>query len=206
MNDYLWEFAQKLPSENKFQIVLKSALSLTASANADLGESNQKWMCRKCKTLWMHGYFQVTEVDATDKFDRTLEKYEDALDWSRKQRLFRKYMQSRKKTTAKYTCNLCSYKTRVNVREDDSKRAAKVSGAKAEARTTKPIAKAKKNKPLESRKKTKKRNAKSANKTNSSFSTKNTNQLQALVSMLKRNSGTSSSATQVQDRLKLMLK
>ncbi|XP_055592331.1 uncharacterized protein LOC129744032 isoform X2 [Uranotaenia lowii] len=62
MNEYLWEFAQKLPNENGFQMVLKSALALTASKGADIDKTNDKWMCRKCKTLWMHGYFRAGEV------------------------------------------------------------------------------------------------------------------------------------------------
>ncbi|XP_055549064.1 uncharacterized protein LOC129732302 [Wyeomyia smithii] len=205
MNEYLWEFAQKLPSENKFQIVLKSALSIKACAKVDVKENNDKWMCRKCKTLWMHGYFQVTEINATNKFDKTLEKYQQSLDLSRKQRVFQKYMQSRRKTTAKFTCQVCSYKTRTTVKEVETKSTAKVSKGKTGARTTQTAVKQKKSKPIDKRKKNKRSNAKPSTKKDSSFSTKNPNQLQALVGMLKRNSGTSSNTTQIKDRLKLML-
>lgn len=205
MNEYLWEFAQNLPGDNQFQIVLKSVLSLTASAKADIDEKNNKWMCRKCKTLWMHGYFDLTEVEPTDKFDKTLEKYEDTLDQTRKQRKFQKYMQTRKKTTAKFTCHVCSYKTRVNIRNVESTSKPKEQKGKAGVRTGNAIAKPRNSKTNNSRKKAKQNSAKFAKKKDSSFSTKNTNQLQTLVTMLKRNSGTSSSTNEVKDRLKLML-
>ncbi|XP_038107297.1 uncharacterized protein LOC119766570 [Culex quinquefasciatus] len=114
MNEYLWEFAQAFPSENRFQLLLKSALSMTASA--EVGKTNEKWMCRKCKTLWMHGCFQVDEVAGTARYDALLEKHSDVERRSREQRKHYEYMQSRKATTAKFTCTICSYKTRIPVK------------------------------------------------------------------------------------------
>ncbi|XP_058819367.1 uncharacterized protein LOC131682138 [Topomyia yanbarensis] len=202
MNEYLWEFAQNLPSDNGFQIVLKTALA-TAAAQANLGKTNNKWMCRKCKTLWMHGYFHVDEIKATDKFDKVLSTYEVKTSLSKKQKTYMEYMQSRRNTTVKYTCHLCSYKTRATVINSSS---SGQNQPKKESATTKGKTKTDKRKPSRDRKNSlpKHVSAQCAGKKKqaSIFSSKNTNQLQALANMLKKGSTGMSS----QDRLKLLLK
>ncbi|XP_058446803.1 uncharacterized protein LOC131427539 [Malaya genurostris] len=191
MNEYLWEFAQKLPSENRFQIVLKSALSTIAAKRSDLGKTNDKWMCRKCKTLWMHGYFHVDEIQRTNKFDKLVPKYEIKSSLSRKQQTYLKYMQSRKNASIKYTCHICSYKTRVAIVQ--SSRSNKKMNVKV---TKKAVLKTNKSK---SQKRTMAMNKK---KPASTFNSNNSNKLQALSNILKNKSVEMSS----QDRLKLLLK
>uniref|UniRef100_A0A8D8F080 (northern house mosquito) hypothetical protein n=1 Tax=Culex pipiens TaxID=7175 RepID=A0A8D8F080_CULPI len=214
MNEYLWEFAQAFPSENRFQLLLKSALSMTASA--EVGKTNEKWMCRKCKTLWMHGCFQVDEVAGTARYDALLEKFSDVERRSREQRKHYEYMQSRKATTAKFTCTICSYKTRIPVKGGETISKPLVEPIKATPTAITPNIgnSSKKNR---KRKKDptagltiaapkKKGNISQAIGTGKSatFSSKQPSQLQALAAALKKKkAGETEGPT---DRLKLMLK
>nr|XP_029711991.1 uncharacterized protein LOC115256929 [Aedes albopictus] len=219
MNEYLWEFAQKLPSDNPFQIVLKSALSVAASSEADLGKTNNKWMCRKCKTLWMHGYFQVDEVASTNRYDKLIEKYQNKPSRTRKQQAYLDYLLGRKHVIAKYTCKLCSYKTRfitdkrnakpvqksLTLNKEHASPSTAVTNSKRKKRQRDPTAGL--SIPLTTKGNHKnvltKKTAKQA-----SFSSKEPSKLNALANMLKKKSEGMSSAEPltVQDRLKLLLK
>ncbi|XP_039430329.1 uncharacterized protein LOC120413524 [Culex pipiens pallens] len=211
MNEYLWEFAQAFPSENRFQLLLKSALSMTASVRAEVGKTNEKWMCRKCKTLWMHGCFKVDEVAGTARYDALLEKHSDVEQRSREQRKHYEYMQSRKATTAKFTCTICSYKTRIPVKGGDAIPKPTVEPIKA---TPPPVTPTSASKKSRKRKKDptagltiaapkKKGNMSQAIGTGkpATFSSKQPSQLQALAAALKKKK-----AGEPVDRLKLMLK
>lgn len=220
MNEYLWEFAQKLPSENPFQVILKSALSVSASNAADVGKTNNKWMCRKCKTLWMHGYFHVDEVASTNRYDKLIEKCQNKTVRSKKQQAYVDYLTSRKRVTVKYTCKLCSYKTRVVTDKGNPKPVLTASSLKKEqAGPPSVVANSKKKKrkrdptaglsiPLTS-KGTPQQNFTKKNAKPSSFSSKEPTKLNALANMLKKKGeGMSSAAGSLtaQDRLKLLLK
>lgn len=213
MNEYLWEFAQRLPSENKFQVILKSALSVAASNHANVDKTNNKWMCQKCKTLWMHGHFHVDEVAATNRYDRLIEKYQSKAFRSKKQQTYVDYLKSRQHVTLKYTCKLCSYKTRftpkkpktttTNIKNNEMCSPIVVSSKKKKKRKRDPTAGLNvlqgANSSLPNMAKTKRR---------LSFSSKEPSKLNALANMLKRKSeGMSSAASSsAQDRLKLLLK
>lgn len=73
---------------------------VAASSEADLGKTNNKWMCRKCKTLWMHGYFQVDEVASTNRYDKLIEKYQNKPSRTRKQQSYLDYLLGRKHVIA----------------------------------------------------------------------------------------------------------
>ncbi|XP_065085124.1 uncharacterized protein LOC135707258 [Ochlerotatus camptorhynchus] len=209
MNEYLWEFAQKIPSDNQFQVVLKSALLQTASAGADVGKTNDKWMCRKCKTLWMHGYFHVDEIKSTNRYDKLLEKYRNKAVRTKKQQSHFDYLMSRKRVTAKYTCKLCSYKTRITTANKNPT----ISESKKEEAVPSAVnsKKKKRNRDVNAglnipfAKSSPQIAAKKSSK--ASFNSKEPNHLNALAIMLKKSSEGMSSAGSLkpQDRLKLFL-
>ncbi|XP_062545759.1 uncharacterized protein LOC134212162 [Armigeres subalbatus] len=215
MNTYLWEFAQKLPSENLFQVILKSALSVAASYHADVGKTNNKWMCHKCKTLWMHGYFHVDEVAGTDRYDKIIEKYQNKTIRSKKQQAYLDYLTSRKHTTVKYTCKLCSNQTRITTDKSCHKPNASTSNLDVVCPPVIVSSKKKKRKKdptagltisLETKRSVP--NVTKKNKKLFSFSSKEPSKLNALANMLKKKSEGLSSAgsSSAQERLKLLLK
>ncbi|XP_055643494.1 uncharacterized protein LOC129779809 [Toxorhynchites rutilus septentrionalis] len=211
MNDYLWEFAQKLPSDNHFQLVLKSALSVRACGATDLDKTNNKWMCRKCKTLWMHGQFQVEEIPATEKLSGLVEKLENKPCCNKKQQNFKNYLESRKRTVVKYTCKLCSYKTRIALKAESNARPL-VGQSKKEVPTV--VAASSGNKKKRKHKRdptagltipTAVADSRAAGKFKqpTAFNNKQSSQLHALAARLKQKSN---GAMQTIDRLKLLLK
>uniref|UniRef100_A0A1Q3FVZ6 Uncharacterized protein n=1 Tax=Culex tarsalis TaxID=7177 RepID=A0A1Q3FVZ6_CULTA len=191
---------------------------MTAAARADVGKTNDKWMCRKCKTLWMHGCFRVDEVAGTARYDALLERHGDVDRRSRKQQKHYEYMQSRKRTTAKYTCTICSYKTRIPVKggEINTKPSVQTKPTKATPSVDVVTPTSKKNRkrkkdptagltiaPPPTKKKGNQSQAIDGNKP-SMFSSKQPSQLQALAAALKKKK--TAETSEPVDRLKLMLK
>ncbi|EAT37919.1 AAEL010150-PA [Aedes aegypti] len=177
-------------------------------------------MCRKCKTLWMHGYFHVDEVASTNRYDKLIEKCQNKSSRTRKQQAYLDYLTSRKRVTVKYTCKLCSYKTRV-ITDRGGTTSKSVSAALTSRKelTAPPV-----NVTSNKRKKRKRdptaglnisvavksgpQNVPKKSTKPSSFSSKEPSKLNALANMLKKKTeGMSSVGTlTAQDRLKLLLK
>lgn len=213
---------------------------VAASSEADLGKTNNKWMCRKCKTLWMHGYFQVDEVASTNRYDKLIEKYQNKPSRTRKQQSYLDYLLGRKHVIAvgiffffwvpsdskpvlqplqKYTCKLCSYKTRfitdkrnakpvqksLTLNKEHSSPSTAVTNSKRKKRKRDPTAGL--SIPLTTKGNHKNVPTKKTAK-QTSFSSKEPSKLNALANMLKKKSEGMSSAEPltVQDRLKLLLK
>ncbi|ETN62155.1 hypothetical protein AND_006163 [Anopheles darlingi] len=115
MDTFLLEFARKFPCENKFQAVLKSAL-FTHSLNREaLPVQQYRTRCRKCNVPWEDGFFTVTLLPPSKQCLKQIEKYESMTEPTRPQQSLLKYLKSRTRRIAKYTCSICSFKTRVRL-------------------------------------------------------------------------------------------
>uniref|UniRef100_A0AAG5DTZ6 Uncharacterized protein n=1 Tax=Anopheles atroparvus TaxID=41427 RepID=A0AAG5DTZ6_ANOAO len=114
MNNKLWTFAMHLPNENKFQAVLKLALFKKASKH-DLDPDDYSAMCKKCATPWQDGFFSVVFMPAKKQYRKQIEKYERMGTLTKQQKSLLKYLKARTRRVAKYTCDICSYKTLVQL-------------------------------------------------------------------------------------------
>ncbi|XP_052899358.1 uncharacterized protein LOC128305790 [Anopheles moucheti] len=113
MNERLWKFGQEFPLDNKFQAVLKTALLRQSlkDEKADVSDNNK--MCRKCLIPWTAGYFSVEVVPKCSRSINQIEKLESKRNLTKQQQSLVKYLKTRVGRIAKYTCQICSYKTRV---------------------------------------------------------------------------------------------
>ncbi|XP_053665856.1 uncharacterized protein LOC128714999 [Anopheles marshallii] len=112
MNKRLWKIGQQFPVDNKFQAVLKMAyLHSLQHEEADVSDNNK--MCRKCLIPWTDGYFSVAVVPKCNRSRKHIEKLESKRKLTKQQQSLVKYLKTRVGRIAKYTCQICSYKTRV---------------------------------------------------------------------------------------------
>ncbi|XP_035779418.1 uncharacterized protein LOC118459794 [Anopheles albimanus] len=115
MDTFLLEFARKFPCDNKFQAVLKSALFTHSLKREALPIQQYRTRCRKCNVPWEDGFFTVTLLPPSKQCLKQIEKYESMTEPSRPQLSLLKYLKSRTRRIAKYTCSICSFKTRVRL-------------------------------------------------------------------------------------------
>ncbi|XP_050096286.1 uncharacterized protein LOC126578088 [Anopheles aquasalis] len=115
MDTFLLEFARKFPCENKFQAVLKSALFTHSLKREALPVQQYRTRCRKCNVPWEDGFFTVTLLPPSKQCLRQIEKYESMTEPTKQQLSLLKYFKSRTRRIAKYTCSICSFKTRVRL-------------------------------------------------------------------------------------------
>ncbi|XP_052864158.1 uncharacterized protein LOC128270780 [Anopheles cruzii] len=115
MGHFLLQFAQKFKCENKFQAVLKSALLKHSLKDDDLVPQQYREMCRKCGVPWQEGLFSVVLLPASTQSLKQVERYEAMSDLTKQQKSLLKYLKSRTRRIAKFTCSICSYKTRVRL-------------------------------------------------------------------------------------------
>ncbi|XP_058061612.1 uncharacterized protein LOC131211940 [Anopheles bellator] len=115
MGNFLLEFAQQFKCENKFQAVLKSALLKQSLKDEDLVPQQYREMCRKCAVPWKEGYFSVVLLPASSQSLKQVARYEAMSELTKQQKSLLKYLKSRTRRIAKFTCSICSYKTRVRL-------------------------------------------------------------------------------------------
>ncbi|XP_050078487.1 uncharacterized protein LOC126565356 [Anopheles maculipalpis] len=114
MDKRLWRFGQQLPVENKFHAILKLELlrkSLGDWETIDTDEHNK--MCRKCHIPWTDGFFNVEVVPGCKRSRMQIEKLQCKDKLTKQQQSLVKYLKTRTGRVAKYTCQICSYKTRI---------------------------------------------------------------------------------------------
>nr|XP_040231976.2 uncharacterized protein LOC120955309 [Anopheles coluzzii] len=115
MNERLWTFAQQLPSENKFQAVLKLQLMRKSLKHERIQKSEHEKMCRKCHISWSAGYFSVEIIPGCKRNRRQIDQLQSKGELTKQQQSLLEYLKTRVGRTAKYTCGICSYKTRVQL-------------------------------------------------------------------------------------------
>ncbi|XP_049279294.1 uncharacterized protein LOC125761821 [Anopheles funestus] len=112
MNSLLCEFVRQLPADNKFQAVLKIAYwRILQGEKIDANESNK--MCRKCHMPWTAGYFTVEVIPKCNRSSKQIEKLESRKHLTKQQQSLVKHLKTRVGRVAKYTCQICSCKTRI---------------------------------------------------------------------------------------------
>uniref|UniRef100_A0A182JSC8 Uncharacterized protein n=1 Tax=Anopheles christyi TaxID=43041 RepID=A0A182JSC8_9DIPT len=111
----MWSFAQQLPLENKFQAILKLEL-LRKSLNYEKIETTEyNVMCRKCHIPWTAGFFSVEVIPGCKRSRMQIQQLECKGELTKQQQSLVKYLKTRIGRTAKYTCQICSYKTRIQL-------------------------------------------------------------------------------------------
>ncbi|XP_058121582.1 uncharacterized protein LOC131293195 [Anopheles ziemanni] len=116
---HLHKCSDLLPSANKFQAVLKLGLRTAALRHSDDPLTADRTTCRKCFTPFSDGHFSVDILPPQRKNWKQIAKY----NLSRKHRKQQKkqkqqmslvqYLTKRTSLVAKYTCLVCSFKTKV---------------------------------------------------------------------------------------------
>ncbi|XP_035916290.1 uncharacterized protein LOC118513973 [Anopheles stephensi] len=117
MKKELWELGHQLPADNKFQAVLKLALLKKSFDSAQL-TSNQtndqhRKMCRKCHISWSDGFFSVEVIPSCNRSRTQIEKLLSKGRPTKKRQSLIEHLKTRMGRVAKYTCLVCSYKTRI---------------------------------------------------------------------------------------------
>uniref|UniRef100_A0A182W7P9 Uncharacterized protein n=1 Tax=Anopheles minimus TaxID=112268 RepID=A0A182W7P9_9DIPT len=113
MNERLWEFGQQLPVDNKFQAVLKLALLRKSLDHEAIDAREHYKMCRKCYIPWTAGYFTVEVIPKCKRSRKQVEQLQSRNNLTKQQQSLVKHLETRAGRVAKYTCQICSYKTRI---------------------------------------------------------------------------------------------
>ena len=123
MNERLWTFAQQLPSENKFQAVLKLQLMYVSSGyiwlrlvpcvlmalilfrrkslkHERIQKSEHEKMCRKCHIPWSAGYFSVEIIPGCKRNRRQIDQLQSKGELTKQQQSLLEYLKTRVGRTA----------------------------------------------------------------------------------------------------------
>uniref|UniRef100_A0A182MZB0 Uncharacterized protein n=1 Tax=Anopheles dirus TaxID=7168 RepID=A0A182MZB0_9DIPT len=112
MDEKLLQFGQQLPTDNKFQAIYKLALLRKSEIESKTDDTE---ICRKCKIPWADGFFSFELIPRCKRSQRQIQALQARGELTKRQQSLVNYLCTRVGRTAKYTCQLCSYKTRVQL-------------------------------------------------------------------------------------------